>query len=151
MGATRQCALRVTIPLEFLSYSYFAFRRPIIGRDVALAAWPHSIGIDVPPLFNSLTETTGARGVHRDDFYTSLCNYLDYTASVFPVTTVDKRVDTPVPAHEFRNHEDEAVYKMCEYLPSLLPFSFNFPPFRPQPWLYNTLRPAPVPPVRSKK
>ena len=49
---------------------------------------------------------------------------------MFPVTTVDKHVDTPAPPHAFRNHEDEAVYKMCEFLPS-------FPPFRPQPW--NTL------------
>ncbi len=59
-------------------------------------------------------------GVNRDDFYTSLCNYLDYTASVFPVTTVDKNVDQPVPRHEFRNHEDEAVYEMCESVLLLL-------------------------------
>lgn len=52
---------------------------------------------------------------HRDDFYTSICNYLDYAASVFPVTSVDKALDGPVPPHEFRNHEDEAVYKMCEW------------------------------------
>ena len=49
----------------------------------------------------------------RDDFYTSICNYLDYTASVFPVTLVDKARDRPAPPHAFRNHEDEAVYKMC--------------------------------------
>ncbi|PIL30761.1 hypothetical protein GSI_06929 [Ganoderma sinense ZZ0214-1] len=53
-------------------------------------------------------------GCNSDDFYTALCNYLDYTASVFPVTTVDKHVDTPAPPHAFRNHEDEAVYKMYD-------------------------------------
>ncbi|KAI0717519.1 general amidase [Cerioporus squamosus] len=55
---------------------------------------------------------TGTGG--PDDFYTSLCNYLDYTASVFPVTHVDKALDRAVPPHEFRNHEDEAVYKMYD-------------------------------------
>ncbi|TBU30787.1 general amidase [Dichomitus squalens] len=53
-------------------------------------------------------------GCNSDDFYTALCNYLDYTASVFPVTAVDKTVDHPAPPHEFRNHEDEAVYKMYD-------------------------------------
>ena len=33
---------------------------------------------------------------------------------MFPVTHVDGARDAAVPPHEFRNHEDEAVYKMCE-------------------------------------
>ena len=33
---------------------------------------------------------------------------------MFPVTHVDRALDAAVPPHEFRNHEDEAVYKMCE-------------------------------------
>ncbi|KAI0735818.1 general amidase [Earliella scabrosa] len=53
-------------------------------------------------------------GCNSDDFYTSICNYLDYTASVFPVTLVDKARDRPAPPHAFRNHEDEAVYKMYD-------------------------------------
>ncbi len=52
---------------------------------------------------------------HRDFFYTELCNFLDYTASVFPVTTVDKELDTRVAPHTFHNHEDEAVYKLCTF------------------------------------
>ena len=43
---------------------------------------------------------------------------------MFPVTLVDKAQDEPVPAHEFRNHEDEAVYKMCESLLSALPVDY---------------------------
>ncbi|TFK85684.1 general amidase [Polyporus arcularius HHB13444] len=66
----------------------------IISPAVAYAACPH--------------------GCNSDDFYTSLCNYLDYTASVFPVTHVDKAQDRVVPPHEYRNHEDEAVYKMYD-------------------------------------
>ena len=53
-----------------------------------------------------------------------MCNYLDYTASVFPVTFVDKTIDKPAPPHEFRNHEDEAVYKMCECLLPALPVEY---------------------------
>ncbi|KAI0757556.1 general amidase [Daedaleopsis nitida] len=53
-------------------------------------------------------------GCNSDDFYTSICNYLDYAASVFPVTSVDKALDMPVAPHDFRNHEDEAVYKMYD-------------------------------------
>ena len=52
----------------------------------------------------------------RDDFYTALWNYLDCTAAVFPVTTVDKTRDAPAPPHAFYNHEDEAMYKLCESL-----------------------------------
>ncbi|KAI0762463.1 amidase signature domain-containing protein [Fomes fomentarius] len=66
----------------------------IISPAVAYAACPH--------------------GCNSDDFYTSICNYLDYTASVFPVTYVDKALDGVAPPHEFRNHEDEAVYKMYD-------------------------------------
>ena len=68
---------------------------------------------------HSRSTINNLRYVHmqcRDDFYTSICNYLDYTASVFPVTLVDKARDRPAPPHAFRNHEDEAVYKMCACL-----------------------------------
>ncbi|OJT12867.1 Acetamidase [Trametes pubescens] len=53
-------------------------------------------------------------GCNSDFFYTELCNFLDYTASVFPVTTVDKELDTRVAPHTFHNHEDEAVYKLYD-------------------------------------
>jgi len=39
---------------------------------------------------------------------------MDYTTSVFPVTVVDPQIDIPVEPHEFYNHEDEAIYKLCE-------------------------------------
>lgn len=56
-----------------------------------------------------------ADGILRDSdfFYTELCNFLDYTASIIPVTTVDKVLDKRVAPHTFHNHEDEAVYKLC--------------------------------------
>ncbi|KAL4244286.1 amidase family protein [Abortiporus biennis] len=53
-------------------------------------------------------------GLNSDAFYTTLCNALDYATSVFPVTTVDKNLDQVVPPHQFRNHEDEAVYKFYD-------------------------------------
>ena len=43
---------------------------------------------------------------------------------MFPVTHVDGALDGVVPPHEFRNHEDEAVYKMCECLLSALPVEY---------------------------
>ena len=69
----------------------------------------------------------------RDDFYTSICNYLDYTASVFPVTLVDKARDRPASPHAFRNHEDEAVYKMCAclHLSSFTSHSVDLPGLDP--------------------
>lgn len=48
-----------------------------------------------------------------DCFYTTLCNAMDYPCTVFPVTYVDEKQDLPEPPHQFHNHEDEAVYKMC--------------------------------------
>lgn len=48
-----------------------------------------------------------------DAFYTTLCNAMDYTTSVFPVTFVDPKLDQPHPPHDFHNHEDEAIYKLC--------------------------------------
>lgn len=50
----------------------------------------------------------------RDSFYTTLCNALDYSCSVFPVTFVDPEVDDPHPPHRFYNHEDEHIYSFCE-------------------------------------
>ncbi|KAL1952417.1 hypothetical protein VTO73DRAFT_1566 [Trametes versicolor] len=53
-------------------------------------------------------------GCNSDFFYTELCNFLDYTASILPVTTVDKALDQRVAPHTFHNHEDEAVYKLYD-------------------------------------
>ncbi|KAI0638878.1 general amidase [Trametes polyzona] len=53
-------------------------------------------------------------GCNSDCFYTEFCNFLDYAASVFPVTTVDKTLDQRVAPHAFYNHEDEAVYKLYD-------------------------------------
>lgn len=38
---------------------------------------------------------------------------MDYACSMFPVTFVDAELDKPHPPHEFHNHEDEAIYKLC--------------------------------------
>ncbi len=60
-----------------------------------------------------------------DSFYTTLCNALDYTTSVFPVTHVDATLDVPLEPHEFYNHEDEAIYRLCAYCSWCYPcFSF---------------------------
>ncbi|KDR80683.1 hypothetical protein GALMADRAFT_60825 [Galerina marginata CBS 339.88] len=56
--------------------------------------------------------TAVPHGLNTDSFYTTLCNALDYTTSVFPVTHVDPKVDLPHEPHDFYNHEDEAVYKL---------------------------------------
>ncbi|KZT09017.1 general amidase [Laetiporus sulphureus 93-53] len=53
-------------------------------------------------------------GCNSDAFYTTLCNTLDLTTAVFPVTYVDAALDAVQPAHAFRNQEDEAVYKMYD-------------------------------------
>ncbi|KAI0358840.1 general amidase [Trametes cingulata] len=53
-------------------------------------------------------------GCNSDCFYTGLCNYLDYTTAVFPVTFVDKEIDKRAPPHQFLNKEDEAVYKLYD-------------------------------------
>lgn len=56
---------------------------------------------------------TDADTKSRDAFYTTLCNALDLTTIVFPVTFADKDLDTKPPPHAFRNHEDEAIYGLC--------------------------------------
>ncbi|KAI9065795.1 general amidase [Trametes sanguinea] len=53
-------------------------------------------------------------GCNSDYFYTSLCNFLDYTSHVFPVTLADKALDARAPPHAFYNGEDEAVYKLYD-------------------------------------
>lgn len=56
---------------------------------------------------------TGVRSYTSDSFYTTLCNAMDYTTSVFPVTHVDSARDVPHEPHDFYNHEDEAIYRLC--------------------------------------
>ncbi|KAF5311010.1 hypothetical protein D9619_007734 [Psilocybe cf. subviscida] len=56
--------------------------------------------------------TAVPHGLNTDSFYTTLCNAMDYTTSVFTVTYVDSKLDLPVEPHEFYNHEDEAIYKL---------------------------------------
>ena len=70
-----------------------------------------------PSPFSSVRNANANAPGSRDDFYTALWNYLDCTAAVFPVTHADRARDAPAPAHAFRNHEDEAVYRMCESCP----------------------------------
>ncbi|KAJ7781812.1 general amidase [Mycena maculata] len=55
--------------------------------------------------------TAVPHGLNTDSFYTTLCNALDYSCSVFPVTFVDPKIDDPHPPHRFYNHEDEHIYK----------------------------------------
>ncbi|KAF8156034.1 general amidase [Crassisporium funariophilum] len=58
--------------------------------------------------------TAVPHGLNTDSFYTTLCNALDYTTSVFPVTFVDPELDTPHEPHDFYNHEDEAIFKLYQ-------------------------------------
>jgi len=54
-------------------------------------------------------------GLNTDAFYTTLWNTLDYPSVAFPVTTVDLELDKDIEERtEFHNHEDEAIYKLCE-------------------------------------
>ena len=39
---------------------------------------------------------------------------------MFPVTFADANIDLPAAPHDFHNHEDEAVYKLCRCQPSIL-------------------------------
>ncbi|KIP02574.1 hypothetical protein PHLGIDRAFT_130680 [Phlebiopsis gigantea 11061_1 CR5-6] len=66
----------------------------IIAPAVATAACPH--------------------GTNSDAFWTTMCNVLDLTCSVFPVTYADKELDKKAPPHEFRNSEDEVIYNMYD-------------------------------------
>lgn len=40
---------------------------------------------------------------------------MDYTTSTFPVTFVDPTSDIPHEPHDFYNHEDEAIYRLCVF------------------------------------
>jgi amidase len=84
----------------------------IISPAVAYTAVPHGLNTFATLLFLSLA----FRCLHllRDSFYTTLCNAMDYSTSVFPVTFVDPELDQPHPPHDFHNHEDEAIYKFCK-------------------------------------
>lgn len=46
--------------------------------------------------------------------YTTVWNALDYTATIFPVTTVDSTLDGKQPPHSFYDDFDKGVYEMCE-------------------------------------
>jgi amidase len=84
----------------------------IISPAVAYAAVPHGLNTYVvgnAPKY--LTKTNDISS--RDSFYTTLCNAMDYTTSVFPVTHVDPQLDVPLEPHSFYNHEDEAIFKLC--------------------------------------
>ncbi|KAF8906245.1 amidase signature domain-containing protein [Gymnopilus junonius] len=58
--------------------------------------------------------TAVPHGLNTDSFYTTLCNAMDYTASAFPVTFVDPKLDVPFEPHNFYNHEDKAIYQLYE-------------------------------------
>lgn len=45
--------------------------------------------------------------------YTTVWNALDYTASIFPVTTVDPAIDIKQPRENFIDAFDRAIYEMC--------------------------------------
>ncbi|KAK4701042.1 amidase, partial [Phenoliferia sp. Uapishka_3] len=47
-------------------------------------------------------------------YYTAFCNLADYSASVFPVTQVDPKIDLKLPAHEFRSATDKSIYELYE-------------------------------------
>nr|GAT60173.1 general amidase [Mycena chlorophos] len=58
--------------------------------------------------------TAVPHGHNTDSFYTTLCNALDLTSSMFPVTFVDPQLDDANSPHEFYNHEDEHIYQLYE-------------------------------------
>lgn len=46
--------------------------------------------------------------------YTTWVNLLDYSAAVFPVTTVDKSIDKVDEDYTPLNEEDKAVFETCK-------------------------------------
>ncbi|KAH0838330.1 general amidase [Lanmaoa asiatica] len=53
-------------------------------------------------------------GQNRYANYTTVWNALDYTASIFPVTTVDPIVDVKQPRESFTGALDQAIYEMYQ-------------------------------------
>ena len=49
-------------------------------------------------------------------FYTSVLSCLNYVAAVFPVTTVDPKVDQRVTPHKFYNKKDQEMFEACKLL-----------------------------------
>ncbi|KAF9563083.1 amidase [Agrocybe pediades] len=62
----------------------------------------------------AVAHTAVPHGLVTDSFYTTLCNALDYTTSVFPVTHVHPDLDRRHTRHKFYNYEDEFIYKLYE-------------------------------------
>lgn len=53
--------------------------------------------------------------MHRYRDYTLVWNALDYSATIFPVTTVDPTLDVKNPPHKFYDDLDKRIYEMCEH------------------------------------
>lgn len=83
---------------------------------MAYTAVPHGMNTCVPPCKPFHSTATSLMLTHRDSFYTTLCNALDYTCTVFPVTFVDPSMDIPdnnVGERVFYNTDDEAIHRLC--------------------------------------
>jgi amidase len=61
----------------------------------------------------------------RNAGYTSVWNSLDYSAAVFPVSTVDPAVDVKKPAHVFLSEADKWAYELCASM-SLCTLCYTF-------------------------
>lgn len=83
----------------------------IICPAAPYAAPPHGHNRSVVLVGNFILLPMNAAA--RYGSYTTVWNALDYTASIFPVTTVDLAIDVKQPRKSFINDVDRAIYEMC--------------------------------------
>jgi amidase len=70
--------------------------------------------------------------------YTTFVNMLDYSAVVFPVTTVDKSIDVVDVNYTPLNETDEKVWKSCKFLLSSVKYVNDLADgFQDDPELYD--------------
>ena len=83
----------------------------IICPVAPYAAPPHGHNRSVVPVGNFILSPTNAAARYAN--YTIVWNALDYTASIFPVATVDLAIDVKQLRKNFIDDFDRAVYEMC--------------------------------------
>jgi amidase len=100
---------------EFWQLSY-ARRRYITEQ---LAAWEATsaltgTGRPVDALISPPAPYCSFRhGEKQDIYYTGICNLNDWPATIFPVTTVDEKVDVPNAPYEYHSEFDKLNHERC--------------------------------------
>lgn len=113
---------RKDLRAKYLEYWNNTVARTGTGRPVdaiicpaaPYAAPPHGQNRSAIPVRN--TYFFYQRKIDRYANYTTVWNALDYTASTFPVTTVDPTIDVKQPRDTFIDTFDQEIYEMCMLL-----------------------------------